>query len=266
MKTLNFCAALFFLFISVGIPLNAGDKPPAASNSKWREYFGLEKEEKQEKISDSEAANTSNMLDLVDVPTSDVLDYGAFRLNFLLYSKGGVQNHISFGVFRRLNIGTTWDIEQLLGSEEVKTVPPSLMVKFRVYDGGDILPSLGIGYDGQGRFFNRTVNDYFEHERGLYAVLSRELYFSDLLMHAGANISRFREGDVFGFVGISYKIENKFAIFTEYDNIRVGPENRWNTGVRFFPIPSLAIDFAFRRIASRYDKERVIRINWVGAF
>jgi len=268
MKYRYFCAAIavFFLFIAPSVSLNAADKTPAASGSKWREYFGLEKTEKREKISDSESETVGSILDLVDVPTSDVLEYGQFRLNFLLYSKGGVQNHIAFGVFRRLNIGTTWDIDQLLGSEEVKTVPPSLMVKFRVYDGGNILPSLAIGYDGQGRFFNRTLNDYFEHERGLYAVLSKELYFSDFLMHAGANISRFRDGNAFGFFGFSYKIENKVAIFTEYDNIHKGPENRWNAGVRFLPTPSLAVDFAFRRIASKYDKERVLRINWVAAF
>lgn len=257
---------LFFLSIASSLPLNAEDSPKSSSRGKWREYFGLEKAEKREKISDREPDNPESMLDLVDSPTSNVLDYGGFRLNFRLYSDGGVQNHISFGVFRRLNIGAAWDIERLMGSEEARTVAPALYVKFRVYDGSNVLPSLALGYDGQGRFFDRTRDEYSERERGLHAVFSRELYFPGLLVHAGVNIAKFRDGEVFGFAGFSYMIENKMALLAEYDNIRKGPDNRWNAGVRFFPVPSLAIDFAFRRIASKYDKERIIRINWVGTF
>ncbi|OGR87084.1 MAG: hypothetical protein A3A86_05445 [Elusimicrobia bacterium RIFCSPLOWO2_01_FULL_60_11] len=257
---------LLSLSLSAPFALNADDASKPSAKGKWREYFGLEKTETREKISGREPDNPESMVDLVDVPTSNVLDYGGFRLNFRLYSEGGVQNHISFGVFRRLNIGASWDIERLLGSEEARTVAPALFVKFRVYDGSVVLPSLALGYDGQGRFYDRDKDEYRERERGLHAVFSKELHFPGLLGHAGANIAKFKDGEVFGFVGFSYVIENKVALLTEYDNIRKGPENRWNAGVRFFPVPSLAIDFAFRRIASRYDKERIIRINWVGTF
>ncbi|OGR85762.1 MAG: hypothetical protein A2901_01225 [Elusimicrobia bacterium RIFCSPLOWO2_01_FULL_54_10] len=252
-----------------------------SSGSKWREYFGLESKEDTVKASEDEIPapkrerkprrkrtidNPEGMVDLVDSPTSNVLDYGGFRLNFRLYTAGGVQNHISFGVFKRLNIGATWDIEKLLGSEDPRTVSPTLFAKFRIYDGGNVLPSFAVGYDGQGRFYDRTVDEYSERERGLFAAFTREIYWPALQIHFGANIAKFKDAEVYGFTGLSYQIEDKVALLMEYDNIRKGPNNRWNAGVRFFPVPSLAVDFAFRRIASKYDKERIIRINWVGAF
>ena len=79
-------------------------------------------------------------------------------------------------------------------------------------------------------------------------------------------MAEFKDAKVLGSIGISYQVEQRLAVFTEYDNIRVGPENRWNAGVRIFPVPSLGIDFAFRRIASNQDKERIVRINYVGTF
>ncbi len=267
----------FFIMLSAALCMHAnlraeGDSGKT-SKSKWREYFGMDKRDKEkpkktrpERTHSAEDANPEGMLDLVDIPTANVLDYGGYRLNFRLYSKGGVQSHISFGVFQRLNIGATWDMEQLLGSEEAKTVAPTLNVKFKVYDGADILPAIAVGYDGQGRFFNRDKDEYDERERGLYAAFAREIFFPNFNITAGANIAKFKDGEVYGFTGLSYTIEEKVALFTEYDNIRKGPNNRFNAGIRFFPIPSLGIDFAVRRIGSIYDKERIVRINYVGTF
>ena len=84
--------------------------------------------------------------------------------------------------------------------------------------------------------------------------------------HAGANIAKFREGTILGFAGLSYQVEEHLSLLAEYDNIRVAAKNRFNAGIRIFPLPSLAIDFAFRRIGSAEDKERIVRINYVGSF
>ena len=269
LKKYSFLSVLIAaLALSFSFADEAEQKP--AGKDKWREYFGLNERNRpvksEKKSYDNEESNPEGMLDLVDMPTTNVVDYGAYRLNFRLYSRGGVQSHISFGVFKRLNLGAAWDVEQLLGSDDAKTVAPTLNVKFRVYDGSEILPSFAIGYDGQGRFFDRTKDEYLERERGMYLVFGRELFFANFLLHAGGNIARFKDGQVYGFVGLSYMIEDKLALFSEYDNIRIGPENRWNTGFRVFPIPSLAIDFAVRNIASIRDKERIVRINYVGTF
>ena len=210
--------------------------------------------------------NPEGMMDLIDSQTPNAIDYGADRLNFRLFSQGGLLSHLSFGVFRRLNIGASWELEDVIGSENPSTSAPALNVKFRVYDGGEVLPAAAIGYDGQGRFFDKASDEYGERERGLYLALGREVFFPRLEWYGGVNISKFKEGLLFGSVGLSYSLEEKFVLMTEYDNVRDGPNNRWNAGIRVFPIPSLGIDFAFRRIASNQDKERVIRINYVGSF
>ena len=260
---------LFGAFVlSCVAPASAEDKP--ARRHRIRDYFDRGSSDRgsssEESGSGPDESNPEGMVDLVDSPTTNVVDYGGYRLNFRLYSQGGLLSNLSFGVFRRLNIGASWDNEEVIGSETPKTNPPTLNVKIRLYDGGVALPSIAIGYDGQGRFFDRTADQYRERERGLYFVMGRELFFPKLEAYGSVNIAQFKEGFVYGSAGLSYTIEDKVALLAEYDNIRKGPDNRFNAGIRLFPIPSLALDFAIRRIASNQDKERIIRINYVGSF
>jgi len=243
-----------------------GDGPGKGSKKKWREYFGLgDKRAANEPIFDEEL-NPEGMIDLIDIPTTNVVDYGGYRMNFRLYSGGGVLTHLSFGVFRRLNIGASWDIEKAIGGENLTTNVPTLYVRFRVYDGGQVLPSASIGYTGQGRFFDKAVDEYKERERGLFAVFSRELVLPQLEAYAGANIAQFNEGIILGYLALSYTIEQKVVIMTEYDNIRKAGNNRLNAGIRFFPLSSLGLDFAVRNIIEKDKRERIVRINYVGSF
>ena len=248
-------------------PFAAADDVPAPAKSrreKWKEYLNGPRRDR-EPLTEDEAI-PQNLVDYIDIPTTNVIDYGSFRLNFRLYSQGGVQNHISFGVFRRLNIGATWDVEKLLGTEDADTHVPTLNVKFRVYDGSEVLPSMAIGYDGQGRFYDKSKDEYRERERGLYGVIGRELFFPHWEFYGGPAIAKFKEGEVTGFLGTSYLIEDKVAIMLEYDNIRTAPDNRLNAGIRIFPIPALAIDFDVRHLAEKDQRERIVRINFVGSF
>ncbi len=264
------------LTVWFSLPVWSAEKvTKSESSKKWYEYFtGGSESRKKSKVPEPKStsekfsfeSNPESMVDLVDAPTANVIDYGGYRLNFRLYSKGGVIGHLSFGVFRRLNIGASWDNEEVIGSETPTTNKPTLNLKFRAYDGSNILPSVAIGFDGQGRFFDKTLDEYREREKGLYIAMTREIIFPRLEIHAGGNIAQFKDGIVNGFTGLSYAVEKRLALVMEYDNIRVGPQNRWNAGVRVMPIPSLSIDFAFRRIASNQDKERVVRINYVGSF
>jgi hypothetical protein len=97
-------------------------------------------------------------------------------------------------------------------------------------------------------------------------VVGRELFFPGWEFYGGPAIAKFKDGAVTGFMGTSYLIENRVAVMLEYDNIRKAPENRLNTGLRIYPIPSLAIDFAVRHLAEKDDRERIVRINYVGSF
>lgn len=257
-----------FLLLGASLPAFADSDLPERS---WRDYLrkGTRRstpEEKTSRIDSTEQTNPEGMVDLIDSPTTNVVDYGGYRINFRLYNQGGLLSHISFGVFRRLNIGASWDNEKVIGTENPRTNKPTLNAKFRIYDGSSVFPSLAIGYDGQGRFFNQATDEYNERDRGLYFAMGREVFIPHLEAVGGVNISKFKEGEVYGSFGLWYTIEEKLALMAEYDNIRNGVDNRFNAGLRLFPIPSLAIDFAFRQIGSNKDKDRILRINFVGSF
>lgn len=263
LKSAVICLSLSFLTATL-----SAEKAESGKKGKWREYFFPDSERKiksAEKTNRSEI-NPEGMTDLIDSQTTNVVDYGSLRLNFRLYSKGGVISHLSFGVFRRLNIGVSWDNEELIGAATPTTNTPTLNMKFRVYDGGQILPSFAIGYDGQGRFFDKGKEEYQEKERGFFIVLGREIFFPGLEASGGMNIAQFKEGIVLGTIALSYSIERRLVLLAEWDNIREIRESRFNAGFRVFPIPSLGIDFAVRRIGSDKEKERIIRINYVGRF
>lgn len=263
-------ACLFVMAFSVRVA--AQKEESKESKRSWKEYFmGRWKsrpanESGRHSPEEFETLSPEGIVDLIDSQTANVIDYGGFRLNFRFYSEGGILSHISFGVFQRLNIGASWDLEDFVGFDSPSTNVPTLNAKFRVYDGGVFLPSLAIGFDGQGRFFNDAKDEYDERERGLYIVMAREIVLPNLELYAGSNIAEFKDAKFKGSVGLSYAIERKLVLMTEYDNIRVARENRWNAGFRVFPLSSLAIDFAVRRIASNKKKERIIRINYVGSF
>ncbi len=269
----KFSLVILTLFVAVyPVTLSAKSAAKTTIKEKWREYFrwGQNKDNKEElegtAIESDEELSPEGVVDFIDVPTTNVVDYGAFRVNFRFYSAGGVQNHLSFGVFRRLNIGATWDMEKAIGTEKLKANVPTLYSKFRVYEGGQYLPSFAIGYDGQGRFFDTTVDQYKERERGLYGVFGREVFFPGLEFYGGSNIAQFNDGIVLGFLSASFSIEQKIIVMSEYDNIRKAPDNRFNAGIRFFPTPSLGIDFAVRHILNQDQRERIVRINYISNF
>src|SRR5262245_15950027 len=76
----------------------------------WKDYLRRGRrrstpEEKASKIDATEQTNPEGMVDVIDSPTPNTVDYGGYRLNFRFYKEGGILSTISFGVFRRLNIG-----------------------------------------------------------------------------------------------------------------------------------------------------------------
>ncbi len=262
-------AALSFLLAALPVPVRSeeGELPERS----WRDYLRRGRrrstpEEKTSRIDATEPTNPEGMVDVIDSPTPNTVDYGGYRLNFRFYKEGGILSTISFGVFRRLNIGASWDNEKVIGSDDPRTNKPALQAKFRIYDGSMVIPAIAIGYDGQGRFFDKVKDEYAERDRGLYMSMGREIFFPRFEAYGGVNISKFKEGEVYGSIGLSYTIEDKFVLMTEYDNIRNGVDNRWNAGIRVFAMQQLHIDFAFRQIASNKDKDRLVRINFVGSF
>lgn len=215
---------------------------------------------------------------LVDTPTAGTIDYYAMSINFRLYTGGGVIPQLAFGVFRRLNIGFSWDIDKLIGSQDPQPRRPTLNLKFRIYDGSKNFPAIAIGYDGQGYNYNETSALYYYKERGVYLVTDTEILTDNLLFHFGTNVNFTQENNkdvanVLCFTGFDYAImddERKIMNFiVEYDNLfKYYEDTRLNAAVRVYPTEDLYVDFSFRDIASprKFDTERFIEINYQTKF
>lgn len=212
--------------------------------------------------------------DLVDVPTAAVLDYGAVAARERFFTGGGVLSYLSFGVFQRLNIGASLNVDRLIGSDSpIQLTRPELQVKYRFYDGDQLLPAFAAGFDGQGMFYDRASKDYVERQRGLYIVGSKEIGTTGLFGHVGGNISDFDNNHVFGFLGLNWNIEDKVALIGEWDNIKNTSESRVNTGIRVYATPALAIDFAVREMGRsstvgglKTQPERIVQMKYATNF
>jgi len=213
------------------------------------------------------AQSKENAIDLIDVPTAGILDYGSYNVNFRLFSDGGVLSRLNFGVFKVVNLGFAWEIQKLIGAQDPSVAPPSLYLKVRPFSGTMSMPSFAFGYDGQGYFYNNSSDEYAQKGKGVFIVFTKEMFFPGLEMNFGANMNDFKNSDVYAFTAASYNIEEKFMLIAEYDNIHYSPENRFNAGLRFSISDDLTIDLAGRDlIAKDRSSERVVKINYVGRF
>jgi len=213
------------------------------------------------------AQSKENVIDLIDEPTAEILDYGSYNVNFRLFSEGGVLSRLNFGVFKVVNLGFSWEIQKLIGAQNPSVAPPSLYLKIRPFSGTMEMPSFAFGYDGQGYFYNSSLDEFAQKGKGVFVVFSKEMFFSNFEMNFGANINDFKKSEVYAFSAASFSIEEKIMLIAEYDNIHYSPENRLNAGLRFVVTDDLSIDLAGRDLISKdRNSERILKINYVGRF
>lgn len=212
---------------------------------------------------------------VIDTPTTGMLGYGCYDLNFRLFSGGGILTRLNFGVFKIVNLGLGWEVNNAVGKENVVVGPPTLHLKIKPFAGGMILPAFAIGYDGQGNFYDKDRSEFIEKEKGIFIVFGRETLFPGLEMHFGANMNDFKTNTVFGFANMTINIEDTVVLLAEYDRVNYLPDSRLNAGIRFFVTDDLSIDLAARDIGAGTDDadpakdrraERIIRVSYTGKF
>lgn len=212
---------------------------------------------------------------LIDVPNAGVVDVGGFGSRTRFFSRGGVLQWLEFGVYPRLNLGASLNMDGLIGTDSpVRLTRPDLQIKYRFFDGSRFIPAFAIGFDGQGYLYNRTIRRYSQRQRGLYVVGSQEIGLPGLQAHAGMNISDFDSDDVGGFFASSFNIEDKLELLVEWDNVNDFRDSRFNAGTRVFVTPHFHIGFSVRGIGQgghysnglRRGHERVIQLRYAGSF
>jgi hypothetical protein len=211
----------------------------------------------------------SPQLEVVDIPTSDILDPSTFSTSFRFYNDGGIMSRLVIGPFRRVNLGISFDAQRVIGSADPHLIRPSVFFKLRFFDGNDFLPAFALGYDNQGYLYQESTKRFLQDEKGIYLVGSHEILLPNLELHAGMNVPKEdSDAKLFGFFGASYKIVPSFALLAEYDNIRNAPTNRVDLGGRFWVTPFFNVDVAARNVGRGESRgaERIVRLNYVGNF
>ncbi|MCA6070612.1 MAG: hypothetical protein LE180_05865 [Endomicrobium sp.] len=214
----------------------------------------------------------ANKTYVVDTPTTGALSYGTYDVGVRCFSSGNIISNINFGVFKLLNIGVSWELDKLIGNDQVQVAVPALNVKLRLYEGSMVLPQLAIGYDGQGYFIDNDYSwKYLQRGKGLYVVIGRELFIDGLMLNVGANVNN-SKAKVYGFINVMVPVYKEIVYFmTEYDNINYFPHARLNCGLKFALTEYIDVDCIIRdcwgkESVGRVPNERVLRISYSGKF
>lgn len=212
---------------------------------------------------------------VMDTPTTNILNYGSYDVSFRMFGGGGVHTRLDFGVFKLLNIGVSWELDNFVGNEQIDAAVPALSVKLRIYEGNMKWPGVAIGFDGQGYFWDPDYDDdedYRQRGKGLYFVIGRELFLEGLICDIGLNMNDFSEPRVFGFINAMIPLYKEVIQFmAEYDNINYFPEARLNAGIRFNLTDAIDLDFMMRdcwgkESGDKMPNERVFKFSYTGKF
>lgn len=214
--------------------------------------------------------------DVIDAPTAAVLDYMGYASRTRFFSRGGILEYVNFGVFQRLNLGASLNVDGVIGSDrDVRLRAPSVQVKYRFFDGDRYIPAFAAGYDGQGWVYNVPDKRYNERQRGFYVVGSQELGVPGLMGHPSLNISDFDTNNIFMALPLTFNVRDKVEFLLEWDNaFNTIRNSRLNAGIRAFVTPNFSIDFAVRRIArgglysdgQERGAERIVQLKYSGNF
>lgn len=214
----------------------------------------------------------SRDINVIDIPTAEVVDHYGYYVGFRFGSEGALQTKTSFGVFPRLNLGFGLDGERVLGTRDARMNRPTLNIKFRLFDGRMNLPALAMGYDGQGYVYNRNDGEYEQREKGFYLVSTAEILIPNFFLHVGGNMFDFDKGNtVRGFTGISYTYDQIVGVLFELDHITHYSERRVNFGLKYYVSPLFTVDAIGRNIPEGpgqkgRETERIVKLNYTGSF
>ena len=219
-----------------------------------------------------EAMWRNREIEVIDIPTAEVVDHYGYNVVFRFGRDGALQNKTAFGVFPRLNLGFGLDAERVIGTGDARLNKPTLNVKFRLFDGRAALPALAIGFDDQGYVWNKALDEYEQREKGLYLVATSEIVVPNLNLHIGVNQFDFDHGDATrGFFGMSYVYEQMVGLMFEWDHATDYRERRINFGVKYFVTPVFTVDAIGRNIpefpgSRARETERIVKLVYSGSF
>ena len=157
-------------------------------------------------------------------------------------------------------------MEHIVGTneEDIKILPPSLQLKFQIYDGSETWPILALGFNNQGFYYNHDEDKYLQKAKGLFLAATQEIYVEGLIANYGLNITTdgFEFEKLHSFIALNYDLTNYLDLMLEWDNIRSLKTSRVNTGLRVYIAEFFALDFAVRNLNNKAERILQIKYNY----
>lgn len=212
---------------------------------------------------------------LIDTPTADVLDYYSYNTLARAFHDGGVKLGLMFGVLPNLNLGVNFAVEQFIGAgNSAEFLTPTIMAKYRFYEGSESLPALAVGYDGQGYFYDHNRDEYIQEEKGLYLVGRKQILTPGLNLNLGTNMPDVSDSKLYIFTAADFTIDDKVTLMAEVDNIKTSNTYRFNLGIRVDIKNNFYLDFAIKDIARntilangvKLKPERIFQLGYQSSF
>lgn len=211
-----------------------------------------------------EPATAAGDTQVIDSPTAQTLGHGELRWEIGVGPEGAVLTSLVVGAFEQLQFGISYGMLEVLGRGNVVPNPhPDINVRLLAVDEPG-LPSIAIGFDGQGH--GRWLNDLERYERkslGFYAVGTQYLQGRpyDVLtgLTAGINFSLEGERESFDlFVGASQTYGRNLSLHLDFD---FGLDDRSN-----FDADRGYLDFGLQWRFGRDNNIRLLLRDLLGNF
>jgi len=225
----------------------------------------------------SDAAGNSERI--IYIPSGECLNYGEYNMSFRVYNYGGMLTRSVFGVLQGMNVGFSWDIANLIGSETVHGRDPALYLKLDLFRESVLMPAMALGYDAQGYEWDASRREYSRQALGAFLVMSKEFILPNLYLTGVTNYNnKDRDPDhdfmdkLGGFAGFNYT-PSRVGFYYEAVNLGQGRNLcRMNAGAKYEVVDGLQFMLSFENISEagriELDKQqqRTFSILYKGAF
>ncbi len=221
--------------------------------------------------------STLPLLNLVDIPTGVSLPRASYALGMSVYANGSIMSRATIGLNDNIYLGAAWDVENLIGSEEVNVSIPGVIAKIKITNGWETFPLLiAFGYDlfytgNEGKRENQVP--YNNIIFGPYISFTKPIFLfgDEQHIHFGFKmplqpIVEPRDADF--FIGFDFPIGILVPMF-EINKIYLTPnrlsEILYNVGFRLNIIDNLALELNFI-IGYQQKVERILGIEYANQF
>ncbi len=180
---------------------------------------------------------------LVTIPTAGSIQRGAYEIEMLMQTGGGVLARLGVGITDQFSLGMSYGIQQFIGDQKpsINRTMPEAQLKYRLFEEGYKMPAIALGLDTQGRgdFQEKSVRDtvtvdgitnidittYQRYEIkaiGVYIVASKNWnVLGNFGSHLGLSKNLIEgddiDDDINLFFGVDKDLAANFSMFLEFN-------------------------------------------------